>query len=266
MTSYVHGYSSEEARRLHDQADGLCELLHEDTIYPPGAHVLEAGCGVGAQSVILGSRSPGAHFTSVDISPVSVIEAGRRLRDAGLENVSIQVADLMNLPFAPDSFDHVFVCFVLEHLADPPRVLENLRRVLRPGGTITVIEGDHGSCYFHPETPEALRAWRCLVDIQAALGGDSLIGRRVYPLVRDAGFRDVWATPRMVYADAARPKMVDAFVRKIIIPMVEGVRDRALAEGRMDAAAWEKGIRDLHASASPAGTFCYTFFKAVGVK
>ena len=56
------------------------------------------------------------------------------------------------MPSGPESFDHVFVCFVLEHLTRPAEALIILRRLLRPGGTITVIEGDHGSTYFHPES------------------------------------------------------------------------------------------------------------------
>jgi len=46
MTEYVHGYSEREALRLEEQADTLEELLHSDTIYPPGEKVLEAGCGM----------------------------------------------------------------------------------------------------------------------------------------------------------------------------------------------------------------------------
>ena len=49
------------------------------------------------------------------------------------------------MPFAPASFDHVFVCFVLEHLSRPAEALSSLKTVLKPGGSITVIEGDHGS-------------------------------------------------------------------------------------------------------------------------
>ena len=46
--SYVHGYSAREANRLADQASTLSELLHGDTVYPPGSLVLECGCGTGA--------------------------------------------------------------------------------------------------------------------------------------------------------------------------------------------------------------------------
>ena len=52
-TDYVHGYEDSESRRLRDQALTLTELLHGDTRYPAGASVLEAGCGVGAQTVTL---------------------------------------------------------------------------------------------------------------------------------------------------------------------------------------------------------------------
>ena len=57
------------------------------------------------------------------------------------------------------------------------------------------MEGDHGSCYWHPETDASRRAWQCLIDSQAALGGDSLIGRRLYPLLAKAGFSGVKVTP-----------------------------------------------------------------------
>jgi ubiquinone/menaquinone biosynthesis C-methylase UbiE len=87
---------------------------------------------------------------------------------AGLGNVTFQRADIFSLPFPPESFGHVFVCFVLEHLADPAGALQALRRVLKPGGSITVIEGDHGSAYFHPDSDAARRAIQCLVDLQRA--------------------------------------------------------------------------------------------------
>ena len=67
---YVHGYSDREAERLSDQARTLTSLLHYDTRYPAGSRVLEAGCGTGAQTVILSKNSPGAEIISVDIPPV----------------------------------------------------------------------------------------------------------------------------------------------------------------------------------------------------
>ncbi|HBZ55961.1 MAG TPA: SAM-dependent methyltransferase [Syntrophobacteraceae bacterium] len=264
MHDYVHGYSDREAERLHDQADAVMELIHHDTHYPAGSRVLEAGCGVGAQTVTLAARSPDATFLAVDHAQDSLQRAQSLAADHGLANVQFAHADLYQLPYDEASFDHVFLCFVLEHLTSPIKVLAQLRRVLRPGGTITVVEGDHGSCYFFPETKEALRAWQCLIDVQASLGANSLVGRQLYPLLRVASFQPATVSPRMLYMDSSNPKLMDAFVRKTIVPMVEGVREPVLAQAFIDQSGWAKGIRDLRSIADdPLGTFCYTFFKAV---
>jgi len=259
----VHGYSAREAERLRDQAGSLAHLLHCDTRYPPGARVLECGCGTGAQTVFLAAGSPAAQLVSVDVSADSLDQARRRVEAAGCGNVTFRIADVFHLPFEDASFDHVFVCFLLEHLADPQRALGCLRRVLRPGGSITVIEGAHGSWYCYPQTAEAARTVRCLIEMQARFGGDSLIGRRLYPLLHAAGFDNVQVTPRMVYVDSSRPDLVESFSRNTFIAMVEGVREQALALGLIDAAAWDKGIADMYRATEADGTFCYCFFKAV---
>ena len=264
--AYVHGYSVREAARLSDQAGALRRLLHHDTHYPAGSHVLECGCGTGAQTVLLASSSPEARIVSMDMLPASVEEARRRIEAAGIGNVVFQTANLYDLPFNQRSFDHVFVCFLLEHLSNPLQALHALRQVLRPGGSITVIEGDHGSWYCHPQTPESSRTVQCLIEIQARLGGDSLIGRRLYPLVVEAGFRQVHVSPRMVYVDDSRPELVEAFSKNTFIAMVEGVREQALSWGLIDANAWDKGIADMYRATESGGTFCYTFFKATAVK
>jgi SAM-dependent methyltransferase len=265
-TAYVHGYHDRESERLRDQAGTLVALLHSDTSYPPGSSVLELGCGVGAQTVTLAGRSPSARFTSVDVSAESLAEAKRRIEAAGLRNVEFRQADVFAAPFAPRSFDHVFVCFVLEHLARPVQALEVLASVLRPGGTITVIEGDHGSAYFHPDSEDARAAIDCLVTLQRRGGGNALIGRQVYPLLAGAGFQDVEVSPRVVYVDGTRPDLASGFTRKTFTAMIEGVRDAAIAAGLIEPVRFDAGVRDLHRTAEPDGVFSYTFFKGVGLQ
>jgi ubiquinone/menaquinone biosynthesis C-methylase UbiE len=265
-SDYVHGYSASEVQRLIDQATTLTDLLHHDTRYPDGSTVLEAGCGVGGQTVALARHSPGAHFTSVDISPTALKTARARVEVQGFRNVAFQLGDIYRLPFPERSFDHVFVCFVLEHLRHPDRALTHLGAKLKPGGTLTVIEGDHGSTYFHPGSQAAWRTIQCLIDLQAQSGGDALIGRRLFPLLTQCGFSEVRVSPRMVYVDSSKPTYVEGFTKKTFIAMVEGVRAQAIASGMSTAEAWETGIRDLHRTTEPDGTFCYTFFKAVALQ
>lgn len=257
---YVHGYSPTEATRLGDQADTLAELLHHDTRYPGGARVLEAGCGVGAQTRHLVRNSPAAHFVCVDRARESLDQVRATLEIPA--TVALVRADLFDLPFAPRSFDHVFVCFVLEHVAEPVRLLRALQKVVRPGGSVTVIEGDHGSAFFHPHSAKARRTIDCLVEAQARAGGDANLGRRLFPLLVEAGLRDVAVSPRFVYADDSRPGWVDGFTRKTFVAMVAGARTPALRLGLVDERDWDEGIADLERSAETGGTFCYTFFKA----
>ena len=264
--TYVHGYLQRENARLRDQAGALVDLLHSDTAYPSESLVLEVGCGVGAQTVTLAQRSPSTRFISIDIAADSIAQAERRVQLAGLTNVEFRQADLFALPFAAESFDHGFVCFVLEHLSRPVEALTILKRVLRPGGTMTVIEGDHGSAYFHPDSSAAHAAIQCQVELQRRSGGDALIGRAVYPLMVEAGLEDVHVSPRMVYADASRPGLVDGFTRKTFTAMIEGVREAAIAAGLSDPDSFEAGIRDLYRTTEADGVFCYTFFKGVGRK
>jgi len=261
---YVHGYSEREDDRLVDQARTLTELLHADTRYPEGCSVLEAGCGVGAQTVTLARNSPRARFTCIDVSPRSLDAA--RARAASLENVAFRQADIFDLPYPEESFDHVFVCFVLEHLRHPREALAILRSRLKPGGSLTVIEGDHGSTFFHPADADARAAIECLVTLQARAGGDALIGRQLYPLLAQAGLRDVRVSPRMVYVDSSRPEWVEGFTRNTFTAMVEGVREQALAAGLVDAQTWARGIAGLQRTAERDGVFCYMFFKGVAVR
>ncbi len=263
--SYIHGYDPRENLRLQDQASTLVDLLHSDTAYPMGSSVLEAGCGIGAQTVTLASNSPKALITSIDVSEASVVEARKVVQAAGIKNVTLQQADIFHLPFPPDSFDHVFLCFVLEHLARPVDALRALKNVLKPGGTITVIEGDHGSTYFYPDSDYARMAIRSQVELQARVGGNALIGRTLYPLLRESGFSEIHVSPRMVYVDASKPDLVEGFTKNTFTAMIEGIRKPSLESGIMSEADFDKGIADLYRTTEADGVFCYTFFKARAV-
>jgi ubiquinone/menaquinone biosynthesis C-methylase UbiE len=262
---YIHGYDSRENERLDDQANTLVDLLHQDTHYPAGSRVLEAGCGVGAQTITLATRSPDARFTSIDISALSVAQARQRLEAAGFDNVRFQQADIFSLPFEAASFDHVFVCFVLEHLAQPAHALKILRQLLRPGGTLTVIEGDHGLTCFHPDNAAAREAIQCQVDLQKMAGGNALIGRQLHPLMAAAGLTEVQVSPRFVYVDGSKPDWAEGFTRNTFTAMIEGVREPAVAAGLIQPARFDEGIQALLRTAQSDGVFCYTFFKGVGV-
>jgi SAM-dependent methyltransferase len=263
---YVHGYSNREASRLSDQADTLDDIIHNDTLFPENGLVLEAGCGVGAQTKIIAPKNSRSNFISIDISETSIQEARETIKSSGIHNVTFHQADIYNLPFNDETFDSVIVCFVLEHLQNPLLALTGLKRVLKKGGTVIAIEGDHGSTFFYPDSKLAHAAIDCQVRLQQLSGGNSNIGRELYPLFNSVGLTDISVSPRMVYVDAGKPHLVEGFIKNTFTAMIEGIGEQAIRQGLIDSSSFNQGIKDLYRTAESDGVFSYTFFKAFAKK
>ena len=168
------------------------------------------------------------------------------------------------MKFQEESFDHIFVCFVLEHLSNPIDALILLKKVLKKGGTMTVIEGDHGSTFFYPYSQHAQAAINAQVKLQSENGGNALIGRQLYPLLVNSGFKTCKVFPRMVYVDSSKPDFVEGFTKNTFTAMIEGIREKAIKGSIMDAASFDRGVQDLYRTTQTDGVFCYTFFKGIG--
>ena len=266
MNKYVHGYSDEEANRLNDQADSLADLLHCDSIWNEGSIILEAGCGIGAQTKIIAPKNRNSKFVSIDISSQSLNQARKIVDSKRIDNVEFQQANLFELPFGDEYFDHIFLSFVLEHIPNPIQALGKLKKVLKKNGTITIIEGDHGSTYFHPDSEAANKAIQCQVELQKQNGGDANIGRKLYPLLNQSSFKEIKVSPRQVYVDDSNPKWVEGFTKNTFTAMINGVSKEAVSKNLIGKKEFEKGIKDLNRTAEGGGTFCYTFFKGIGTK
>ena len=265
-TKYVHGYSEREALRLNDQAATLDDIIHNDSIFSKDSLVLEAGCGVGAQTKIIATKNPDSNFISVDLSEDSIREAKEMIKSLGINNVELKQADIYNLQFKDETFDSVIICFVLEHLQNPVQAIKETKRVLKKGGTLIAIEGDHGSTFFYPDSENANSAINCQIQLQKLSGGNSNIGRELYPLFTTIELSDISVSPRMVYVDASRPHLVEGFIKNTFTAMIEGIGEKAIQQGIVDRLTFEKGIKDLYRTSESDGVFSYTFFKGFGIK
>ena len=165
---YVHGYDPRANERLQDQARTLVELLHWDTSYPGRKPVLEAGCGVGAQTVTLARQQPGrANHLDRPVRDVSGRRPGRDVDAAGLtqrRSSSRRTSSPCPSRRSRSITSSSASCWSISR--GRWRRSHALKAVLKPGGTITVIEGDHGSTYFHPDSEAAHEAIRCQVELQ----------------------------------------------------------------------------------------------------
>jgi ubiquinone/menaquinone biosynthesis C-methylase UbiE len=187
---YVHGYGTPEQERLVEQAEHWRHrLIRDGTELEPGTRLLEVGCGVGAVLAVLGQEFPGVRLTGVDIEPQQLRFARGHLGRSGVEARLVE-ADALALPFEDESFDHVWMMWLLEHIADASSALREARRVLVAGGRITAIEVDYSTCRAEPTTPAMEALFRTMVQGMAASGWSDA-GTRLPGWLREAGFRDV---------------------------------------------------------------------------
>ncbi len=266
LQRYIHGYSEKEAQRLKDQAKSIAEYLHFDSQWQPGTRILEVGCGVGAQTAIIAEKNEQCQFVAIDISQESLDKAKHRMDELGLKNIEFKLQDLSKVNRKTDGwYDHVFACFILEHLSNPREVLRHLKSVVKPGGTITVIEGDHDSTFFYPENAYARKVINAQVQLQTKKGGNANIGREIYPLLKETGFRMIEVSPRQIYVDHSKPALVKGFILDTFTAMMEGVAEEILKTGLLSKSEYELGIAGLKRTAEIDGVFSYTFFKGTAI-
>ena len=115
-----------------------------------------------------------------------------------------------------------------------------MKRVLKTKGTITIIEGDHGSTYFHPDSEAANKAIQCQVELQKQNGGDANIGRKLYPLLNQSSFKEIKVSPRQVYVDDSNPKWVEGFTKNTFTAMINGVSKEAVSKNLIGKNEFEK--------------------------
>ncbi|WP_432564687.1 methyltransferase domain-containing protein [Kineococcus sp. SYSU DK003] len=188
-TGYVHGYApavqaSHGRRTAENSAAYLLPHLR------PGASLLDVGCGVGSITADLAARVAPGRVAAVDVS-AEVLETARAAAAARGVHVEFGVADAYELPYADGTFDVVHAHQVLQHVAEPVRLLREMRRVARPGGVVAVREADFATTHFHPELP-GLTAWLDGYRATARAGsGDPHAGAKLLAWAREAGFAEI---------------------------------------------------------------------------
>lgn len=154
--------------------------LRATSFIPEGGRVLDAACGSAANAYWLAEK---CRYFGTDISQTG-------LRRASRPGLRLACGDGDQLPFASASFDGVISTFALEHAVNPLRMLEELRRMVRPGGRIVLLGPSWDLPFWYPNSLQSKAKkplWRLTYTIRRLLGqvGGWLLGILPYQMVED---------------------------------------------------------------------------------
>jgi len=177
--TYVHGTEPTEQERLSLLNRMTNDAFIEFLGVRAGMRVLEVGSGLGILASAVAAH--GAEVVGVERSREQIAAA------AHAPNVTYVEGDAHQLDFPDASFDLVYARYLLEHVTDPERVVREMRRVAKPGARVAACENDISVMRLDPPCPAFQLAWEAMAEYQRSLGGDALIGRRLYRLFHGAG-------------------------------------------------------------------------------
>ena len=153
-----------------------------------GMRLIDCGCGPGSITVDLARAVESGDTIGIDLREEAVVQGRMLARERGLANVEFLVASIYQLPFADCSVDATFTCAVLQHLTAPLAALKEIRRVLKPGGVIGIVDGSSTITFWYPTNP-SLEMWDQLRRLERRCNtGRSTDMLPLRALLREAGF------------------------------------------------------------------------------
>jgi len=186
--SYTHGHA-ESVLRSHRTRTAENSAAYLLPYLKPEHRLLDVGAGPGTITADLAGMVHEVLAVEISEEAAEITRAG--LRERGVGNVEVVVADVHDLDLDDNTFDVVHAHQVLQHLGDPVRALREMRRVAKPGGLIAARDVDYGGMDWYPDSP-VLDEWRRLyLAVARGNGGDPRAGRRLHVWAREAGCTDV---------------------------------------------------------------------------
>jgi len=246
-STYLHGVDADEQERL----EMLAIMLGGATFLPElraGMSVLEVGCGTGAIAREVAAKVAPGEVIGVDREEAQLATAKKLAAAQGLGNMRFVhgSADALDLPAG--TCDAAYCRFVLEHVADPVKVIAEMARVVNPGGWVCAYEWENSCGALHPDAPAVREVWDAIYRLQDLQGGDSMIARKLFGVFCEAGLSDVIAQGFAWTVTAQERDKLEAYVagaREIISQTREGLLRERLVTTELLAVADEQYQRLL---------------------
>jgi ubiquinone/menaquinone biosynthesis C-methylase UbiE len=263
MSDYIHGYNEQEFQRLLHQAEFLAPYIFENLDFSSSKKILEPGCGVGAQTRIIAKISPNAQIVSFDRAEAPILKAKEWLLDK--PELSKRIRFLQTDPIKlqenySNYFDTCYICWMLEHIAEPVPFLSGLKPLLQVEGRILLTEVQNNSLVFSPECPIAMRFWKAICDYQLSIYGDPNVGMKCAAYLQEAGFREIVQRPYTMFIDTSAPQKL----KSMLLYWVELMRS---VSPFLPPSLWDGVEKEMHElSEQPQAAFSYTFIQTEGLK
>jgi ubiquinone/menaquinone biosynthesis C-methylase UbiE len=257
--TYIHGTDASEQERLVALNRLTNGAFLEFLGIQPDTFAIEVGSGLGILAGGVAEAAPNVRVIGVELSSVQLASA-RRSR-----GVRFVQADALALPIGDGTFDTAYARYLLEHVANPGGVLAEMRRVLRPGGRVAVMENDVTLIRFDPPCPRFESVWAAFAKVQDQLGGDPLIGRRLHRLLHEAGFHGIELSVQPEVHWHGSPGWVPWVAN--IIGNVESARAALIGRGLCSGDEIDSAVDELRSLIGrPDGSSLWIWSRARGIK
>ncbi len=261
---YVHGYSSIEQDRLKYQAQFTEQSIYGSLDLSSIGSLLEVGVGVGAQSEILLRRFPNLKITGIDQSEAQLQAAREFLASKSYadKRYTLKQMDATNMDFESTSFDGAFICWVLEHVPSPERVLSEVRRVLKKGSKVYITEVMNHSFFLEPYSPNVWKYWMAMNDYQHEQTGDPFVGAKLGNLLLAQGFQEIKTQVKTWHFDNREPQQRKRYI-EFWTQILLSAKDQLLKAKYIDQETLENAQAELSQVArDPNAVFYFSFMQA----
>ena len=174
-------------------------------------------------------------------------------------------ANAENLPFEDNSFDAIYICWVLEHVTNPQKIIDQCYRVLRKGGIISITEVQNNNLYLVPQSNFLDKYWKAYNDLQLEMGGNPFVGVEIGNFISNSGFKSIDVYSNNYLLDNNKPEARTTMVNYWTDLLLSGF-DSLVECGKIDKT--EEGLveQEMKKVDTHNGVFNYSCVQASGIK